>query len=102
MCGGPQEHTTYELVPASPAVSCMSASSNLNSFRDKKKFKKCNVFISKTVEVDAYKNVFFIVIFQRNLELLICVSVLFMVRYYIFKQHFSTANETKTHINDST
>ena len=24
----------YELVPASPAVSCMSGSSNLDSFRD--------------------------------------------------------------------
>ena len=27
-------HITYELVPASPAVSCMSGSSNLDSFRD--------------------------------------------------------------------
>ena len=26
----------YELVPASPAVSCMSGSSNLNSFRDRR------------------------------------------------------------------
>ena len=28
------EYITYELVPASPAVSCMSGSSNLDSFRD--------------------------------------------------------------------
>ena len=34
ICGGPQEYITYELVPASPAVSCMSGSSNLDSFRD--------------------------------------------------------------------
>ena len=34
--GGPQEYITYELVPASPAVSCMSGSSNLNSFRDRR------------------------------------------------------------------
>ena len=26
---------SYEFVPASPAVSCMSGSSNLNSFRDR-------------------------------------------------------------------
>ena len=32
--GGPLEYITYELVPASPAVSCMSGSSNLDSFRD--------------------------------------------------------------------
>ena len=36
MCGGPQEYITYEFVPASPAVSCMSGSSNLNSFRDRR------------------------------------------------------------------
>ena len=29
----PYEYITYELVPASPAVSCMSGSSNLESFR---------------------------------------------------------------------
>ena len=29
-------HITYEFVPASPAVSCMSGSSNLNSFRDRR------------------------------------------------------------------
>ena len=34
ICGGPQEYITYELVPASPAVSCMSGSSNLDSFHD--------------------------------------------------------------------
>ena len=34
MCGGPSENITYELVPASPVVSCMSGSSNFNSFRD--------------------------------------------------------------------
>ena len=28
-------HNSYEFVPASPAVSCMSGSSNLNSFRDR-------------------------------------------------------------------
>ena len=28
------EYITYELIPASPAVSCMSGSSNLDSFRD--------------------------------------------------------------------
>ena len=27
-------YITYELVPASPAVSCMSGSSNFDSFRD--------------------------------------------------------------------
>ncbi len=32
--GGPQEYITYELVPASLAVSCMSGSSNLDNFRD--------------------------------------------------------------------
>ena len=32
--GGPQEYITYELVSASPAVSCMSGSSNLDSFRE--------------------------------------------------------------------
>ena len=31
---GPQEYITYELVPTSPAVSRMSASSNFDSFRD--------------------------------------------------------------------
>ena len=36
MCGGPQEYITYEFVPASPAVSCMSGSSKLNSFRDRR------------------------------------------------------------------
>ena len=36
MCGGPKEYITYELIPASPAVSCMSGSSNLNSFRDRR------------------------------------------------------------------
>ena len=36
MCRGPLEYITYELVPASPAVSCMSGSSNLNSFRDRR------------------------------------------------------------------
>ena len=35
MCGGPSEHITYKFVPASPAVPCMSGSSNLNSFRDR-------------------------------------------------------------------
>ena len=35
MCGGPLEYISYEFVPASPAVSCMSGSSNLNSFRDR-------------------------------------------------------------------
>ena len=34
ICGGPLEYITYELVPASPAVSCMSGLSNLDSFRD--------------------------------------------------------------------
>ena len=34
MCGGPQEYITYELVLASPAVSCVSGSSNLYSFCD--------------------------------------------------------------------
>ena len=33
-CGGPQQYITCELVPASPAVSCVSGSSNLDSFRD--------------------------------------------------------------------
>ena len=36
MCGGPLEYITYVFVPASPAVSCMSGSSNLNSFRDRR------------------------------------------------------------------
>ena len=34
MCGGPQEYIAYELVLASPAVSCVSGSSNLYSFCD--------------------------------------------------------------------
>ena len=34
ICGGPLEYISYELVPTSPAVSCMSGSSNLDSFRD--------------------------------------------------------------------
>ena len=29
---GPQEYITYELVPTSPAMPCMSASSNSNGF----------------------------------------------------------------------
>ena len=36
ICGGPLEYITYEFVPASPAVSCISGSSNLNSFRDRR------------------------------------------------------------------
>ena len=36
MWGGPLKNITYELVPASPTVSCMSGSSNLDSFRDGK------------------------------------------------------------------
>ena len=36
ICGGPLEYMTYELVPLSPAVSCMSGSSNLDSFRDRR------------------------------------------------------------------
>ena len=31
-----REYTTYELVPASPAVTSMSGSSNLDSFRDRR------------------------------------------------------------------
>ena len=31
-----KEYITHEFVPASPAVSCMSGSSNLNSSRDKR------------------------------------------------------------------
>ena len=31
---GPREYITYEFVPTSPAVSCMSGSSNFDSFRD--------------------------------------------------------------------
>ena len=34
ICGGPQEYIAYELVLASPAVSRVSGSSNLYSFRD--------------------------------------------------------------------
>ena len=34
ICGGPQEYITYELVPASRALSCMFCPSNLDSFRD--------------------------------------------------------------------
>ena len=37
ICGGPLEYITYELVLASPAVSCMSGSSSLDSFRDGRK-----------------------------------------------------------------
>ena len=33
ICGGPQEYITYELVLASPAVTSMSASPNLDTFR---------------------------------------------------------------------
>ena len=36
MCGGPLEYISYEFVPASPAVSCMSGLSNLNSFHDRR------------------------------------------------------------------
>ena len=36
MCRGPWEYISYEFVPASPAVSCMSGSSNLNSFLDRR------------------------------------------------------------------
>ena len=35
-CVGVQlEYISYEFVPASPVASCMSGSSNLNSFRDR-------------------------------------------------------------------
>ena len=34
MWRGSQEYITYELVPTSPAVSCMFGSSNFDSFRD--------------------------------------------------------------------
>ncbi len=34
ICGGPQEYIAYELVLASPAVSRVSGSSDLYSFRD--------------------------------------------------------------------
>ena len=34
MWRGLQEYITYELIPTSPAVSCMSGSSNFDSFRD--------------------------------------------------------------------
>ena len=34
ICEGPYEYIAYELVPASLAVSCVSGSSNLDSFRD--------------------------------------------------------------------
>ena len=34
MWRGPQDYVTYEFVPTSPAVSRMSGSSNLDSFRD--------------------------------------------------------------------
>ena len=35
MCGDLLEYISYEFISASPAVSCMSGSSNLNSFRDR-------------------------------------------------------------------
>ena len=34
MWGGPQVYVTYEFISTFPAVSRMSGSSNLNSFRD--------------------------------------------------------------------
>ena len=34
ICGGPLEYITYELVSASPGVSCVSGSSSLDNFRD--------------------------------------------------------------------
>ena len=34
MWGGLQEYATYEFISTSPSVSCMSGSSNLDSFRD--------------------------------------------------------------------
>ena len=34
MLGRPLENIPYELVPASPAMSCMTGSSNIDSFRD--------------------------------------------------------------------
>ena len=36
MSEGPQEYITYELVPAFPAVPCMSGSSSFDSFRDER------------------------------------------------------------------
>ena len=35
MCGDPLEYISYEFISASPAMSCMSGSPNLNSFRDR-------------------------------------------------------------------
>ena len=35
MCGDPLEYISYEFISASPAVSCMSGSSNLDSSRDR-------------------------------------------------------------------
>ena len=34
MWRGPHEYITFELIPTSPAVSCMSSSSDLDSFHD--------------------------------------------------------------------
>ena len=34
MCQGPQHYITYEFVFTSPAVFCISGSSNIDSFRD--------------------------------------------------------------------
>ena len=49
MWRGPQEYITYELVPTSPAVSCMSGSSNFDSFHDW----WCNEFLNK-YELESY------------------------------------------------
>ena len=54
MCGGLKEYISYEFVSASPAVTCMSGSSNLNSFRDRRQvavqFVSCGVLPSGLVQ----------------------------------------------------
>ena len=62
---------SYEFVPASPAVSCMSGSSNLNSFRDRGQVAvqlvSCGVFPPGLVQDCTYHScVIYIFIYYNN------------------------------------
>ena len=58
MCGGPEKYITYEFITASLAVSCMSGSSNLNSFRDRRQMAiqvvSCRVLLPGLVQTKSY------------------------------------------------
>ena len=53
MCGGPLEYISYEFVPASPAVSCMSGSEVNKKKRKEKAIQKVVVLKSLWQEVGA-------------------------------------------------